>query len=132
MFIRRSCHGSHLPAFLSALEAGLGALLAMRHLVLGAFVPTRLTNIGAQGANCLFVFAATGHCRRSHGADLRAIHVHSNASPHHLDIWLLKAGSRAVVAGNNASVAGFNARIEFLMIHLILLINLQIKILINL
>lgn len=43
-------NGSHFQAFLSALVAGLGALLAMLVLVLGAFIAARLTNLSAQGA----------------------------------------------------------------------------------
>jgi len=115
-----SSHGGHLAAFFSALKACLGALLAMRHVVLGALVTARLTDVGTQGADSPGMFAATGHCRRSQRADLRAIHVQRNAPRHRLDVLLLQTGSRAVIAGNNTSVAGFNTIIEGLMTHLVL------------
>lgn len=115
-----SRHGRHLPAFLCALKAGFGAFLAMDHAVvamLGAFVSARLANIGAQRANGFGVFAASSHCRSCKRADLSAIHVQRNAPRHHLDVLLLQAGSRAMIAGNNAGVARFNARIKCFMTH---------------
>lgn len=89
----------------------------MRHLVLGALVTARLADVGTQGADSPGMFAATGHCRRSQRADLRAIHVQRNAPRHHLDVLLLQAGSRAMVAGNNAGVARLDARIKCFMTH---------------
>jgi len=83
----------------------------------GAFITARLANIGAQRANSFGMFAAPGHGRRCKRADLSAIHVQRNAPRHHLDVLLLQAGSRAMVAGNNAGVARLDARIKCFMTH---------------
>jgi len=89
----------------------------MVHLMLCAFVTAGLADVGASGANGFGVFAATGHRRGRHLADLGAIYVQRDASRHGLDILLLQAGSRAMVASHGAGIAGFDARIEFLVRH---------------
>jgi hypothetical protein len=112
-----SGNGGHLAALFGTLVAGLGAFLAMLHLVLGALVTTGLADVGAQAANGFGMFAATGHQGCSQRADLGAIHVQRDASSHRLHVLLLQARSSAVIAGHCASVARFDAGIEFLMRH---------------
>lgn len=109
--------GGHLAALFGTLVAGLGAFLAVLHLVLGALVSTGLADVGAQAANGFGMFASTGHCGRCQSADLGAIHVQRDASSHRLHVLLLQAGSSAVIAGRCAGVARFDAGIEFLMRH---------------
>ena len=92
----------------------------MRHAMPGMLCTLSaagLTNVRTKRTNGFGVFATTRHGRRRQRADLRAIHVQRNAPRHHLDVWLLQAGSRAMVAGHNASVASFNTRLECLMAH---------------
>lgn len=81
----------------------------MLHLVLGALVTTRLTDVSAQAADGLRMFAATGHRCDGQLADRSAIHVHCDASRHHLHVLFLQTGGSAVVAGYRTGVAGFDA-----------------------
>ena len=55
--------------------AGLSALLAMVHAVLGTFVAAGLTNIGAKCADRFGVIAIPGHGSYSERTNLGAVHV---------------------------------------------------------
>jgi len=88
--------------------AGFRAFSAVRHVMLGALVTARLTDICAYFANFLTVLAASSHNGSGHGADLGAVHIPSDALGHHLDVWLFQAGCCAMVAGRGTDVAGFD------------------------
>lgn len=97
--------------------ARLRALLAMFHVVLGAFVATRLADVGAQAADGLRMFAATSNRRGRQLADRGAVHVERDAARHHFHVLLLQAGCGAMVARDGARVARFDAREVLLVGH---------------
>lgn len=63
----------HAPAFLGAAAAGFRALLAMRHRVLGAFLPAFLADGRAQLADVGSQLAAPRHVAHGHPADRGAV-----------------------------------------------------------
>ena len=93
----------------------LGALLAVFVLVLGALVAARLAHVRAGAADLFCQFAAARHVAGGKAADRGAVHVEGNAARHHLDVGLLQAGRRTVVAGVGAGVARRNAGLVLLM-----------------
>lgn len=108
---------SHAPAFIGASPAGLGAFLAMAHLMSGAFVAAGFANFRACLAKQAGHFAAAGHISCSQAADLCAIHVEGNTAGHGFRIGFLQAGCRAMVAGCRTIVARFDTGLELLMRH---------------
>ncbi len=102
---------------MSALLAGLGALLAMRHVMFGTFVAAGLADISAECADCLGMDAASGHGSSSKRANLGAVHIQRNALDHHLDVGLVQTGSCAMVTGHGAGVASLNAGVVLLVRH---------------
>ena len=83
--------GSHLVALLSALLAGFDTLLAVLHLMVGAFVTAGLADVCAQGANGCGMLAAAGHGCCGQRADLGTIYIQGDALCHHLHVLLLQA-----------------------------------------
>ena len=79
----------HPATFVGACKADGGAFLAVVHFVLLAFLTASLAYLGTQRANCIGMFAAAGHGRRSEGTGLGAIDVQRDAPGHHLHIVLL-------------------------------------------
>jgi len=76
----------HPPALFGTLAASLGAVLAVIHLMLGAFVSARLANICAQATKRLGEFTAPGHITGRHAANLCAIHIQFYALRHAFDV----------------------------------------------
>jgi hypothetical protein len=88
-----TCHGFALPG---AAVTGIGATLAMIHVVLPAFLSAGGAYLSAQPAEFFGELRITGHKLGSEDADVRAIPIKPDASLHHLHVVLLQAGSRAV------------------------------------
>jgi len=97
--------------------AGLGALLAMRHVVFGAFVAAGLADISAECADCLGMGATSGHGSSSKRTNLGAVHIQRDALSHHLDVGFMQAGSCAMITGHGAGVTSFNAGVVLLIRH---------------
>jgi hypothetical protein len=105
----------HLLTCVGATPAGGGTLLTMVVLVLGALIAATLANLCAQPAQLLCEVTTAGHVCRGLPADSRAVHVQRNATRHHLDVLLLQAGGRTVIACISTSVA----RLDTVLIHLV-------------
>ena len=86
---RSSGHGGHLAALVGAATACLGTLLAMLHLVPGAFLTAFLADLGARRTDGLGRLACTAHGRGRELADLGAVDVERDAARHLLDVLLL-------------------------------------------
>lgn len=99
-------HGS---ACGSTILAGLGAGLAVGHLVLLALCTACVADVRAQCADGLGMFTAAGHCGRSKLAGGGAIDVKGDAPRQHLDVVFFQARGRAMIAGSGAAVAGLDA-----------------------
>jgi hypothetical protein len=63
------------------------------------------------------MFIATRYRRGGQPANIRAFHVERDATRHRLNISLLQASSRAVVAGGGALVARIDAGLVLLASH---------------
>jgi hypothetical protein len=111
----------HAAAFFSALLTGFGATLAMVGLMLAAFCPARLTNLGAHAANILHKVRPAAHKRRCRPADFSAVLVQPNTFGHFRHVPLAEAGVGAVLAFLGAANARLNARLVFVVRHEILL-----------
>lgn len=109
----------HATALVGATTAGLGASLAMVHLVLGALFGTCLADVSAKRANRRRVLAAASHGGRGKLADGCAVHVQRDAARHHLHVLLLQARRRAVIAGGGTLIAGLDARGVLLVGHVL-------------
>lgn len=112
-----SDHRGHFAALLSALMAGCGALLTMRHMVFRTFVPAGLADLSAKCADRFGVGATPSHGSYSQCANLGAIHIQCDALGHHLDVGFMQTGSSAMVTGHGTGVASFNAGLVLLMRH---------------
>ena len=71
----------HFKAGNRAGTTGCGAGLAMRCLVLAAFLRAGFADVGAQFANFFCVLAATGDGGGGQLADRRAIHIQRGIGP---------------------------------------------------
>src|SRR4051812_8164360 len=89
--------------------AGLGAPPAVVVRVARALVAARLAEVGAEAADGGRALAAARHRRRGELAGGGAIEIERDAARHHLDVLLLQARRRAVMAGRGAGVAGVDA-----------------------
>ena len=91
-----------------ATAAGLGALLTMLGVgaVLLALVAAGLADFGTFFQQVRGVRRAAGHEAGSQGAHVGAVAVQQDAPGHHFYVFLLKAGSGAVLAGGDTGVKG--------------------------
>lgn len=105
----KECSGSHLAALGGTTSARLGTSLAMRMLVLGAFLSARVAHLGAQLAHALGELTASRHEAGSQTADCRAVHIERDTPRHHLDVLLSQARRSAVIAGVGAFIASLDA-----------------------
>jgi len=91
-----------VPTFIRAAAAHLGTGLAMRVIVLGAFVGTSLADIRAQDHKVWREGRFPGHERSAHAADVRAIAAKPDAIRHACKVFLPKAGRDAMLTGGGA------------------------------
>jgi len=75
-------------------------------LMLTTFPGAGLAYVGAHLAKLARMLAFEGHKLRGQAANRRALHIQTNTAAHHVDIRLLQAGRRAVVARFSALVTG--------------------------
>ncbi len=97
-----------------AAAAGVGALLAVVHLVFGAFFLAEAADVGAVAQQALGAFRAAGHEAGRQGADVGAVAVKLNAAGHHLHVVFLQAGGGAVFAGCHAGGQGLEQALVLL------------------
>lgn len=109
----------HCFAFLGAAVAGIGAPLAVIHVVFAAFFSTSVAYFGAQAAELLGELRVTRHELSRQNADVSAIPVEPDAPFHHLHVILLQAGSRAVFTFLGALQASLNATSILFVSHII-------------
>lgn len=108
---------AHAPAFVRTTAARMRTFLAMRHLVLAAFITACVADFGACLADQRGEFTAARHVGCCAAAYLRAVHVERDATRHHLDVIFLQAGSGAKIACVGACIASFNTRFILLLSH---------------
>src|ERR1041384_5916234 len=99
----------HLPAFFGAGAAGLGAALAVIHLVLPALRSARLADLRAHAAKVRGEARVARHEGGGEPAGLGAVAVKADAFGHHLHVALAEAGVSAVLAFLGAADAGLDA-----------------------
>ena len=85
---------------------GLGALFAMRIVVLGAFVVALLANLDALLKHVHGVVGTSGDERGGEAANIGTVAVEPNAGHHYLDVGFIKTGIGAQLAGGNAAAEG--------------------------
>ena len=107
----------HLPAFVSASFAFVGAALTMVHIVLATFGTTSLTYISADTTYLLGGLRTAAHKGSCGPADFGTVFVEPNALGHHLHILLLETGVAAMLALLSTTDTGVDARLKFLMRH---------------
>jgi len=78
----------HFTAFLCAFSAGFRAFVAMRIVVLTAFISAAGANLGAQMAYLTCIAAVETHELRSTVANSCAFHIQLNAVGHRFGIFL--------------------------------------------
>jgi hypothetical protein len=102
-------NAGHRFAFLCASFAGVGAALAVIHVMLAAFLSAGAANFGAQAAELFGEFRIARHELRGQDTDVSAVAVEANAPLHHFDVLFLQARGGAMLAFLRAFQAGFNA-----------------------
>jgi hypothetical protein len=105
-------------AFFGATFTGIGALLAMFHIVFSAFFTTVPTNLRTETTGFLREVGTSGHEQGSGATDGSAIAIKRDAAYHHFNVLFLQAGAGAVGAFGGAFVTGFNASLIFLVWHI--------------
>jgi hypothetical protein len=109
--------GDHAAASLRTTPASLGALLAMRHLMLCALVTACRANIGALLADRDGELAAARHPGGGNTANLRTVHIQCNTACHRLDILFAKTSRRAKITCVSTGIASVHACPEFFVPH---------------
>lgn len=80
----------HFPALFSAAVAGLCAFLTMVVIVLCTFITAFLTDFSTEPAQLSCKFTSQRHKLRRQTADAGALHIQTDALPHHFKILLFK------------------------------------------
>ena len=107
----------HVAAGFGAGFAGLGAIVAMLHAVLGAFRAADIADLRAQGADPGREFRAARHLASGEGADFGATSIKLDAARHHVDVGLRETGGGAAFAGFDATVADLDAGVKGEVVH---------------
>ena len=102
---------------LDAAPASCRALLAMVHLVPGAFAAAGFACFRTDCADPKSEIRITGEFARSQRTDICATAIKLDAADHHFDILFCKAGGGAMFTGNDAGLAGFYAFLIFIVDH---------------
>jgi hypothetical protein len=111
----------HASAFVGAELAGTGTLLAVGHLVPGAFLCAGLADLRTHAANLIGALAVAGHGTGRKDTGFRAVNVQRDATRHGRYVVLVQTGRSAMVARHGALIAGFDALGILLMWHIKLL-----------
>jgi len=90
LFHRRT-HLTNRVAFLRAIFAGIGAILAMIVIVFAAFRGASTADLGAMFRDMESFLGSTRQQFGSDDAQERAIHVQLDAARHHLNVVFLEA-----------------------------------------
>jgi len=106
-----------MHTLLGALEAGPGAFLAVRIVVLPAFCGAFPAKVRTNAAELLGLPAAEAHQLRGAIARRGALHVQLDAPCHFFHVLLLQTGGRAVIAQRRAAQARVNTFLIIMIIH---------------
>ena len=112
---------SHSAANIGAALAGLGASLAMVHLVLRALSSAGLARVGTKRTHRLHVFIASRNRCGSKTANIGAFQIQLDAGNHRFRILLRETGGSTLKTGRHTLVASAQAFDFFLTHHLLLL-----------
>jgi hypothetical protein len=95
----------------------VGATLTVFDLVLAAFRPARIADLGADTANVLQEPRIATHEGRSAPANRRTVPIQPNTFGHFFDVLLVQTRICTVLALLRAADTGLDTRLMFLMAH---------------
>jgi hypothetical protein len=101
-------------ALFRAIFAGVGAFLAVFHVVFATFLGATATRFGAMFGNRGCEIGIAREQFRCDDAQKGTIHVQLDATRHPLDVFFPQTRRSAIFAGGGASVTGFNAVFKIL------------------
>jgi hypothetical protein len=87
------------------------------HFVPGTFLAASVADFRAQGANPFRELGATRHFAHRKRANVGAAPVEFDAAHHHLDVFFVQAGGRAVFTRFHALMTGFDTALVFFVGH---------------
>lgn len=94
----------HFAASVRTFAAGLCAILAVVHVVLGAFLATGVTYFRAESADPFRELRLARHFPHRKGTDVGTAAVQFDAAGHRLDVFFVQARRRAMFARSHALV----------------------------
>jgi hypothetical protein len=120
-FSAETAFAIHLRCDLFALQSAtltlIGAILAVIHVVLAAFLATSPAGFRAEAADRDGKLRVGAHEQRRRPAKHRAVTIQGDATSQHLYIVLLQTGARAISAFVRAVITSFNAVEIFFLCH---------------